>query len=974
VLLADTADGATEPPMVDPSSPEMPPAAGRPVRVQLLGEIARGGMGVVLKGRDPNLGRDLAVKVLLESHKEKPDLVRRFVEEAQIGGQLQHPGVVPVYELGTFADGRPYFTTKLVKGRTLAELLADRESATDDLPRFLGIFEQVCQTMAYAHARDVIHRDLKPSNVMVGSFGEVQVMDWGLAKVLPKGGVIDDATAGKVAVHKTVIATARVLADSDLSQAGSVMGTPAYMALESHRTAEAAEARARAERQSRRLTGALAASVLGLVLVSGGGFGWFLSQRALRQARVDLALREAEVLRNQAAQAGDDLSRWAKAGDAAHAVERLMADARDEATRHRLAVLVKAVTSAAAAAAADRKLLDELIDIRSAEADDRDGSATDANYTVAFREAGLDVTALPPAEAGAKIRARPATVAVTLAAALDDWAAVRRELQRDRPGAEKLAQVARAADSDRWRDGLRTALDFADKSKRLDALRALAGAAKIDDLAPVSLNLLGSALRDAGDPQAAEGVLRQAQRRYPGDVWLNYNLAACLEKLARREEAIRYYTAARSIRPETAHELAHALQYKGELGEATAVFRDLERLRPNNGRHLVCLAQLLKSQGRSKEAAGVLEATVAMLREASRIRPDDFLIHTDLGRALDEQGKPEEAIAEYQTARRLRPDHARTLMNLSSALAKQGKLEEAIALCREAIEVMPDAGMHNSLAGALRKQGKLEEAIAEYRTAVRLQPDTHQYHENLGLALEQRGMLEEASAEYRTAIRIDPACANAHRNLGDALTGQGKLEEAIAECNEVIRLKPDDAGAHDTLGNALTSQGKLAEAMVEYRNAFRLKPDAAPAHNGLAWNLVLSPDRPRRDYDLALEHARKAVELAPKERYYVNTLALAEYRAGHWNESIAASERSMAVRNGENASDWFFLALAHWRKGEKDEARRWFDKAVVWTKEKDPKNVELRQFWKEAAELLGVRGPDAPGENSAGAPKVEKRR
>ena len=83
-------------------------------------------MGAVLKGRDPDLGRDLAVKVLLERHRDKPDLVRRFVEEAQIGGQLQHPGIVPVYELGTFADRRPYFAMKLVKGRTLAELLDER--------------------------------------------------------------------------------------------------------------------------------------------------------------------------------------------------------------------------------------------------------------------------------------------------------------------------------------------------------------------------------------------------------------------------------------------------------------------------------------------------------------------------------------------------------------------------------------------------------------------------------------------------------------------------------------------------------------------------------------------------------------------------------------------------------------------------------------------------------------------------------
>ena len=141
-------------------------------------------MGAILRGRDSELGRELAVKILLEQHRDDPALVRRFIEEARISGQLQHPGIVPVHELGRFADARPYFTMKLVTGRTLAELLAARGKLDEELARFLGIFEQVCQTMSYAHARGVIHRDLKPGNIMVGSFGEVQLMDWGLAKVL----------------------------------------------------------------------------------------------------------------------------------------------------------------------------------------------------------------------------------------------------------------------------------------------------------------------------------------------------------------------------------------------------------------------------------------------------------------------------------------------------------------------------------------------------------------------------------------------------------------------------------------------------------------------------------------------------------------------------------------------------------------------------------------------------------------------
>ncbi len=237
IFLRDPESGDGPSPLVKPASLEMPAPGDRPGRLQLLGEIARGGMGAVLKGRDPDLGRDLAVKVLLESHRDRPDLIRRFIEEAQIGGQLQHPGIVPIYELGAFADRRPYFAMKLVKGRTLSGLLVERGDGAHDLPRFLSIFESVCQTIAYAHAQGVIHRDLKPSNIMVGSFGEVQVMDWGLAKVLPQGGAADDASAGKTRERDTVIATARSGGDcdSDLSRDGSVMGTPSYMAPEQAR-------------------------------------------------------------------------------------------------------------------------------------------------------------------------------------------------------------------------------------------------------------------------------------------------------------------------------------------------------------------------------------------------------------------------------------------------------------------------------------------------------------------------------------------------------------------------------------------------------------------------------------------------------------------------------------------------------------------------------------------------------------------
>jgi tetratricopeptide (TPR) repeat protein len=589
------------------------------------------------------------------------------------------------------------------------------------------------------------------------------------------------------------------------------------------------------------------------------------------------------VLRDQAAEAGDP-ARWEKARDAAHALERLTADARDIETRNRVGTLVQEVTLAAATAEADRKLLQDLIDIRSAKADDAQGTETDASYGSAFHEAGLDLTKALD-RAGAIIRAKPAAVAQALAAALDNWAAVRRDLRRDRPGAQRLVQVARAADHDPWRNRLRDALETPDKTSRLQALEGLAKGSNAEELAPISLDLLGSALLDALAFQTAERVLRAAQRRYPGDVWLNYNLARCLEKLGRRGEAIRYYTSARSIQPETAHELAEALERTGELDESIAVFRDLKRLRPYNGRHLGCLARALKKHGETKEAAALLELTVTMLKDRIHVRPGDSAVHYQLGCALEQQGKPEEALEEFRISQRLEPDTVAALSHICDILIKKGKSEEADAFAREMLRIKPDALAHGARGISLQALGKLDEAVAEYRIAVEMDPASHAIHENFGTALSAHGKIKEAIAEYRAAIELDQTCPYAHQQLAGVLSGQGKLAEATDECRTAIRLEPasayshqqlagilydhgklaeasdeyrtairlEPAGAyaHEQLAAILSAHGKLAEAKDEYRTALRLEPDKAWAHNQFAWALVRSPGRPRHDYDEA---------------------------------------------------------------------------------------------------------------------------
>jgi len=205
-------------------------------RYQIGGQIARGGMGAVMRAVDCDLRREVAVKFMLDQ--ADPRKKQRFVEEAQITGQLEHPNIVPIHELGLDAQKRLFFAMKMVKGRSLAEVLNihrdEPKKAEKDwsLGRLLGIFVNICHALAYAHSRGVIHRDLKPANIMVGDFGEVYVMDWGLAKVLHGGGQLAETLSLPVengaSAQVTKVVTERG-PEANLTQEGSVLGTPMYM-------------------------------------------------------------------------------------------------------------------------------------------------------------------------------------------------------------------------------------------------------------------------------------------------------------------------------------------------------------------------------------------------------------------------------------------------------------------------------------------------------------------------------------------------------------------------------------------------------------------------------------------------------------------------------------------------------------------------------------------------------------------------
>ncbi len=364
---------------------------------------------------------------------------------------------------------------------------------------------------------------------------------------------------------------------------------------------------------------------------------------------------------------------------------------------------------------------------------------------------------------------------------------------------------------------------------------------------------------------------------------------------------------------------------------------------------------------------GKMDEAVAEFREAIRINPVLAEAHTYLGTILGHQKKLDEAAAEFREAIRIDPGMAEAHVYLGKILGHQGKLEEAATHLRRAIRLKPDSALgHYQLATTLGAQGKLEKATTEFRTAIRLKPNDVEAHYYLGNTLQARGKLKEAVDEYGEVIRLEPDHSKGHYNLGVALHRQGKLAEAITEYREASRLKPDDVVAPYTLANALSEQGKAALAITAYREAIRIKPDLAPAHSSLARALVLAPVVPRRDYDDGLAHARTAVEMAPKDGQSCLTLGLAEYRLGHWAESLAAGEQSLRLLDRGDPCSWFVMALAEWRRGNQEKARGWFSQAAGWMKAQNAKNPMARQLWAEAAELLGQPGPPAAGGGSTG--------
>ena len=956
-------------PVLDPSSPErqaLPEGRGS---YQVLGEIARGGMGVVLRGHDTDLGRDVAMKVLHEDLAGRADVVHRFVEEAQIGGQLQHPGIVPVYELGLMADERPYFTMKLVKGRTLATLLADREDVGADRRRLLDVFESMCQTVAYAHSRGVIHRDLKPANVMVGAFGEVQVVDWGLAKVLGRGGTADERRAREP--DTTVLETVRSdgSGSGSASLVGSVLGTPDYMPPE--------QARGDVERLDERSDVFALGAVLCEILTGKppypGPREEVLGQAAQGElddayGRLDACGADAELValakrclvaapaarpRNASlvAEALNDHLSGVEARAQQARIEAAEAQVRAQAERRarRLTLLLAAaVTLLFLGGAGGWMWLKTKETRRLADVAERDRVLA-GEIQGALNEARLEASAGSFDAARASLeRARSVASAGALsasgarraggegrqdAARLDALRApialVAAEIERDARNAERIAEIERNAGRlIEELESLRNPLDL-ETGEGPRGVEAQVYEAYPEIFARYGFDILG------GEPSVIAAELRENA--------LGFQLALMLDLWATSAEQRNLVDQARHL-----------------LAVAKGVDPDPERIRV---RDLV--------------AAGNAER----LRTYSQ---------------RDLSGQPPE-----------------TLELIAVSLRSFGDLEGAVEVAERGVEIHPDSPrLHRLVVDLLvdnpfplstpqaRKRGR--RALTHALAAVALEPENASYRFFLGVLYIQLSEPDQAfrsfwEARQRAPQAAWPRIASAMTLLQDDafdprlpelletleasvlepverywvaktrwryLYETGRMEANAPLTRELMAMPQLNGEDIEILCHTLAEVGLLDEAQAIYEEGARR---GLSSDNGFAWQLATAdlsgvddPALRARTHELAREYVQRAVEANMESAAIWNTFAWVMVRLEDYEQALEAVAVGRELRGGAtDLSDWLCAAVCHAELGDEDEARRWFDRALPYVDGTIDRTVNDQEqvLVGEAARRLGVPSP-----------------
>jgi len=936
-------DAAADPtrtlPALSESRAPVPSDAPRLGRYAVVGRLGRGGMGEVLRVRDLELDREMAAKVMLELSDARQ--LEKFLLEARITGQLEHPAIVPVHELGRTTDGRAYFTMKRVQGEDLARVLdrlAEDPEARPTLAERLGIFTKVCDAMAFAHARGVIHRDLKPANVMVGEFGEVQVMDWGLAKVLGQ----QDAAR----VDATHAPGADAGGDPLATRDGTILGTPAYM------PPEQAEGRI-ADLDQRSDVYALGAILYHLLVLVPPYVGesvwdvldqvtrgelvspldrvperrvpWELSAAVMKAMAADPDARYPSV----AALAGD-VQAWLRGGTLGAARYTSAQRVAKWVRRHRsiaLATLALVVASVGwSGHAAWQRRLERRAEVAAAVASARGllerhpCVAASPRVEVAVDDAttsdvpeSLDERAQRERAIAARFQAASALDRALVRSGDDD---VVRAL-RARVGLElgHLALVGRdyGLAVQAYRDLARFGASDAEVAHLLDTVETARAArhSAIERRVRSIVEDVGAGLARPGRPPRApdldDYVFEAASYRELVTVRV---LGAALEPLIERGRV-----GGRSVAwSDGETDLARfACRVLGRLrlaepGPVLARWMEVvwdPDLALDAGRALVRLPGAIghRAARAACERLGPVSAFAQeILPRLAQVEPVAADDPADLATPL----AVAQAVGELLVARQ--PDRAMRL--IQQAIARHPDWESALLVMRAATSTdlrdwdgaRRDLDQHlarePSSAPALRARGHLRKlqndiagAEADLRRSLEREPRAIAHRDLADIAYYVRRDLEAAGRELDLAVGLAPNDAEILAFRGIVLAARGREREAMADLDRAVALDSQSANSLASRGTARLMLRQTSLAIADLNRALELDPDNVHARTSRAVAQIAAGA-----LDGALADARRAVELAPNAPETHRTLCEAHAHRDELEAALAAAERTLALR------------------------------------------------------------------------------
>jgi tetratricopeptide (TPR) repeat protein/tRNA A-37 threonylcarbamoyl transferase component Bud32 len=875
--LATTNDTSTA-----TSAPERDVAtATAGARFTILSHHAEGGLGRVHLARDEQLRRTVALKEIRPDRADHPQTRQRFLAEAEITGQLEHPGIVPIYALEQDAAGRPVYAMRFIQGRQLGDAIKayHAQPTSIQLRELLQRFVTVCQTLAYAHSRGVIHRDLKPANVMLGDYGETLVVDWGLAKRV--GSAVRAAPEAPSVEVSDTAATQTVAYESSqadsgsgqLTTAGQVLGTPAYMAPE----------QARGEVET--LGPSADIYALGAILY--------------------------EILTGQPPYRGSS----------AQEVLRQVVDGPPPAPRERLPRVPKALNAIC------QKAMSRTASARYATSAElaRDVERWLADEPMAVYREPFVVRAGRWAR-----RHRTLVTAALVAVALLLVASGVFAWWRDRLADEERARLVRNDDQIATLLGQCENALRADDASRAELVLKEAEKRASDGVAPDLADQLAACRTDLD-------MLKELDRlddlSWGKDyVWTTGATVVQAWPAAFQKFGIVFGTtdsgdAARRINESRIKDrLLSALnRWLVELGSepamAKALVAVLEATDPDDFRCKVRQAILQNDKGRVAEllnspvalsqpnsfavamgrsTALTWERRKQLVREAVRRRPGDFVALMTLGEQYERnlgnevtQRAAAEQVAWYQAAVAVRPRSGVAWWWLGRARNTYGDSDGAMAAFRTALEQEPTFGAaHVQLGGSLEARGDLDGSLKEYREAVRVAPQWHYGHANLGTVLYRRFRdLDAAIAELEEGIRLAPGYWWTYGVLGEVLLAKRDYDGAIRNFKEVIRLQPD-AGGFNQMVKAYEAKGDLDGAVAACQALIKERPNDAKVHAGLGLAL-----KARNDREGARAAFHKAIQLNSTDRggFYNSVVGMSLHDLGDFDGAIMAYRKDIEL-------------------------------------------------------------------------------